>query len=312
MAGENLVYDYALKINIVGGVPAQNLSFLKTPLVVVKPKSGFSDTGVIIDITSPSQIAAITDNANVVKLFDAGIAKILMIAIDTDLTTLDALFASRVNDFFTILISDDFTDAQKAAASIGALFKGVVGFSSDELSFALANAQVAGRSLYYSDEANMFYAFGKLLSQVSWTNLQYETLLNDDEIIDASTAESLFNARASFSLKDAAQANRLSFFVQGGEAIIAPYVLKEIELRLQDETVNWIALNKPNYDEADCSILAQYLTEKVLSPYIAARTIASGRVQITTQGGQNFIANGTISIPKPTALWRVQANLYNA
>jgi hypothetical protein len=309
-AGKNLIYDYALKVNVVGAVAAADAGFLRMPLVVVKPKENFVSGQSVLEATKTT-IADITDNSKVAEIFNGGLSKILVIA-DDDLTNLSEIYKNNLNDFFTILISDDFTDAEKAAANIGTAFKGVVFFNSADAAFARANSKRKNTGVYFKDEGNMFYAFGKFLSQIDWTNLQYQELIADDEITAADTAEILFNDRVSFSLKDSQSVNRLSFFAQGGEAIIAPYVLKEIQLKLQSETVNWIALNKPNYDEADCSILAQFLQEKVISPYVKRRIISSGSINITTEGGENFIALGNIQIPKPTALWRVNANLYNS
>jgi hypothetical protein len=77
------------------------------------------------------------------------------------------------------------------------------------------------------------------------------------------------------------------------------------------ETVNWIALNTPQYTIADCSILAQYLKGRIIDDYISRRLISGGSVDITTEVGGNFMATGKIEIPKPSALWRVHANLYN-
>ncbi|MDR0485699.1 MAG: hypothetical protein LBH29_03115 [Elusimicrobiota bacterium] len=310
MAGENLIYDYALKVEVKDGVAGADTGFLRMPLVVVRPKDGFTQTGQVITALKTT-IADITDNPNVVKIFDGGCPRILVIATNT-LESLKDIYEDHLNDFYTLIISRDFEDAEiKEYLDVGN-FKGVVFHSTDTAKNAADTAKMKLRGAYYQDEGNMFYAWGKFLSAIDWNNLQYQELINDDGVINAAEAENLFADRVSFSLKDSQSVNRLAFFSQGGEAIIAPYVIKEIELKLQSETVNWINLNNPQYTNVDCSILAQYLQGKVVNDYIGRRLITEGSVEITTENGSNFIAAGKITIPKPTALWRIKANLYNA
>ncbi|MDR3243818.1 MAG: hypothetical protein LBT79_03620 [Elusimicrobiota bacterium] len=309
MSGENLIYDYALKVNLISNVAGADTGFLRVPLVVVKPAEDFEDVDKVL-VATKATIASITDNPNIVAVFNGGCPKILVIATE-DLAGIKEIYKNSLNDFYTLLISRDFTDEEIDALNLGD-FKSVLFSSSADSVFAGLQAKKKLKGVYYQDESNFFYAWGKFLSAIDWNNLQFQELLNDDGILDAPEAENLFNDRVSFSLKDSQSVNRLAFFAQGGEAIIAPYVMKEIELMLQSQTVNWININKPQYDEADCSLLAQYLKAKVIDSYISRRLISGGEIEITTEGNENFIASGTITIPKPTALWRVAANLYNA
>ncbi|MDR2708362.1 MAG: hypothetical protein LBC07_00095 [Elusimicrobiota bacterium] len=307
MAGENLIYDYALKVNIINSVASADTTFLRKALVVVAPKVTWVDTDKVIKATKTT-IGNITDNQNVVEIFNGGVSEILVIATD-NLAGIKDVYEDDLNNFYTILVAREFTDAQIAALDVGN-FKGVLFSSSTDIPWASTQAKKRLKGVYYKLEANFFYAWGKFLSATEWSNMQYQILLGDDGIVDNADAEILFESRVSFSLKDSQSANRLSFFVQGGEAIIAPYVLKEIELRMQSETVNWIALNRPQYTLVDCAILGQYLQNKVINDYVTRGLVSGGSVEITTQGGQNFMARGTIAIPTPTALWRVMADFY--
>lgn len=318
---ESVIYPYALKIKLIDSVAGADTRFLKIPLVVAKPKEGVTsespdfvnqnDVDTILTITNKTLIANYTDNPNIVQLFNGGLTKILLVVTE-DLSNIKNVYKNNLFDFYTLLISKDFTDSEIASLDIGE-FEGVEFSSSADLEgFIVEQAGKKNKGVYYQDEANLFYTFGKFLSQISWTNLQYENLLNSDGINNTATAENLFEARASFSLADSQSVNRLSFFAAGGEAIIAPYIMKEITLNLQSETVNWIRLNTPQYTQSDCSLLADYLEAKVLKDYIDRRLIQSGSITITTDGNSNFIASGEIRIPSPTALWRVQANLFNA
>ncbi|MDR3050018.1 MAG: hypothetical protein LBV16_09360 [Elusimicrobiota bacterium] len=309
MDGKNLIYDYVLKINVISGVAAADMGFLRKALVVVKPKSTWEQTDEVIEATKAT-ISDITDNTDIVRIFDGGATKILVIATE-DLAGIKDIYEGSLNQFYSLVISSDFTSQEIAALDAGN-FKSVLFSSSADAQAAGIQAKKLLNCCYYKQEGNLMYVIGKFLAQPTWSNLQYEILPLDDAISDIADAENLFENGVSFSLKDSQSANRLSLFAQGNEAIIAPYVLKEIELKLQSETINWIALNRPSYNEVDCSILGQYLQGKVIAPYINNRIIPSGSVNITTEGGQNFVASGNIVIPKPTALWRVKANLQNA
>jgi hypothetical protein len=307
MAGDNLIYDYTLQVNVVSDVSSADTSFLRVPLVITEPKAGFADTNEVLTATK-STISTITDNENISKIFDGGVPQILVIATD-NLAGIKDIYEDSLNDFYTILVSKDFTDTDIADLDLGN-FKGVLFSVSSNEPWAGIQAKKKNVGAYYKDEANFFYLWGKFLSATDWSNLQFQELLNDDGVLDNAEAEILFNDRVSFSLKDSQAVNRLSFFATGGEAIIAPYVMKEIELTLQSSAISWIALNRPQYTIVDCSILAQYLKDKVINNYIERRLISGGDIDINTFKGQNFIAKGTITIPKPTALWRVRADFY--
>jgi hypothetical protein len=325
----SLIYQYVLNVIAKNNVAAQDASFLHTPLVIVKPKSNTtiepdedsdniqddqeSESEPEISEITKGQVNQYTDNSNVTELFNAGLTKILILPVENIADAQDIINAN-LQRFFTILISNEFSNNDIATLDTE-LFKGVTAITSTDQSFAQTQANLPRYNVYFSSPKNFFFLWGKFLSSPLFSNLQYTELVADDGINDLATADILFNSGVSFSLKDSQNISRLSFFAAGKDAIISPYILKEIELKLQDATINWIQLNYPQYNVSACSLLAQYLQGKVINDYINWGQIKSGSIEITAQNQygyiDNFVANGKIVIPKPSALWRINASLYN-
>jgi hypothetical protein len=121
-----------------------------------------------------------------------------------------------------------------AATAAGLLlggFDGVVGVASSDDTFVAAQAAIEKRAAFHTTTANkaknMFYAFGKLLSnQLNWLNQQFITMPVADDVDEAGEAESLFDSKVSFVLSDDDYGNRLALFAVGGKAIVAPYIFK--------------------------------------------------------------------------------------
>lgn len=188
-------------------------------------------------------------------------------------------------------------------------FEGVVGYSSDDAEFDKTFGTASKRVGFFGSSANraknMFFAFGKLLSNLaSWRNQQYIEMPFDDEIDELGEALSLFDDRVSFALADDEFGKRLGLFTAGGKAIAAPYILKNLRIDLQSRALQWIAQNQPAYTLTEASLLEQVLQDEVIQSYVERRLIESGSISITLVQ-QNFVANGTITVPTPKALWRV-------
>lgn len=189
-------------------------------------------------------------------------------------------------------------------------FDGVVGFSSDDAEVCQLFGATANRCGFFRGETNgaenMFFAFGSLLAnQSSWLNQQYITMPEDDGVDDLGEAESLFDDRVSFVLTDDEFGNRLSFFVAGGKAIVAPYISKNIRIDIQSRTLSWIAANQPDYTLVNAALLEQRINEDVIEQkYIVPRLITAGTIEVKLIN-DNFAASGFINIAEPKALWRV-------
>ena len=190
------------------------------------------------------------------------------------------------------------------------LFDGVIAHASDDATWLATFATDSKKIGFFTKTANggknMCFAFGKLLSGASWKNQQYIEMPFSDDVLTVGDADNLFDDNISFVLTSAQYGDRLAFF-GNARAIVAPYVLKEIEILTQSAAVTYISANQPNYSIKE-AILLEGALNKVVIPYITADIITSGNVTITLVA-ENFVANGAIVLAEPKALWRVVASL---
>lgn len=120
-----ILLDYAFPVTVIDPVPAASTAFLKQVCVVAKPKSGQEGSiGTFTTCTSMTAVAVKTDNTNAQQLFNAGMAKVIVL-LASDLSLLkNYLVGDNLSSFYTMLISDDFEDddvidlASKAAGTI--------------------------------------------------------------------------------------------------------------------------------------------------------------------------------------------------
>jgi hypothetical protein len=194
--------------------------------------------------------------------------------------------------------------------SVGA-FDGVVGYSSSDEGTCADFASAENRCGFYGSDANgaksMFYAFGKLLSNLlNWANQQYVTMPVDDGVDTLGGAESLYDDKVSFTIHDSEFGNRLALFCAGGKAIVAPYIGKNLQVDLQSRTLSWIAANQPAYTMTNAALLQQRLQEDVINVYVnePRKWIEAGVISVDLLE-DNFVASGSINIAEPKALWRV-------
>lgn len=105
-----ILLDYVFPIAVITPTPQASTAFLKQACVVAKPKSGQEgNVGTIYECTTMTQVAARTDNTNAQQLFNAGMSKVyILLADDLDLET---FLEDGGSDFYTLLVSDDFSDS---------------------------------------------------------------------------------------------------------------------------------------------------------------------------------------------------------
>lgn len=297
-----ILRDFFFKITAIIPAPAASTSFLRQVCVVVKPKDGVT-TDVPTLCVSMSAVAALTDNVDAQGLFDAGMTRVYI------LPSANLSIASKLlsGEFFTLLISSDFTDANVTGADFGA-FAGVVGVSSTDDTFLAVQAAIPRRSAFHTTSVNkcrnMAFAFGKFLSAVSWANQQYISLPVADDIDTIGEAENLFDDRISFAITDDEYSTRLGFFVAGGDAIIAPYVTKNLEIDLQSAAFTFVTANQPTYTKVNAALLQDELDKILKNRYIDTGLIEAGEISVDLIQS-NFIANADMKITKPNALWRL-------
>ncbi len=187
-------------------------------------------------------------------------------------------------------------------------FKGVVGISSDDDDFLGDYAPVANRAPFHTTSGNkaknMFYAFGKMLSNaLNWRNQQYITMPFADDVDTLGDANSLFDDKINFVINDDEFGKRLALFAVGGKAIVAPYIKRNLELDFQSAALSYISGNQPAYTKKQAALLEDELA-KVIQSYVEREWIEQGTVQVTLEE-DNFVASASINIAEPKALWRI-------
>ena len=304
----NILLDYFFPISTTEPTPPASTAFLKQVLVVVKPKVGAVEDTITL-CTQASDIDAFSETAvEADQLFDAGMSRVYVIAVD-DLENLGADIEGHESDFYTILISADFSDAEIDAADFGD-FEGVVGMASDDNTKNTARAieQCAFRSTDANRGKNMFYAFGKLLSNLSsWKNQQYITCPVADDVDTLGEAEALFDDKISFVMEDAEFGKKLGLFACRGKAIARPYILKNLEIEMQSAALTYVSANQPAYTKVQAALIEDEL-QKVINGYIASGEIESGTVTVSLEQ-ENFVASSSIEVAEPKALWRIFGEL---
>lgn len=186
-------------------------------------------------------------------------------------------------------------------------YEGVVGISSNDKVFLKAQAIIKNRCAFYragtTGAKNLLFAFGKLLANpLNWYNQQYIEMPFADGVTLLGDANNLFDDRISFVIEDAQYAKRLGFFVCGGQAIVAPYILKNLVIEMQGTALNYLATNNPQYTPTQASLIEDEL-QKVIDEYKLRQWLESGNVDIKLEQS-NFVASGYITVSEPSALWR--------
>ena len=191
-------------------------------------------------------------------------------------------------------------------------FKGVVGLQSVDDEFNASWAVKARYAVFHTTTTtkakNLCYAFGKMLSnRLNWRNQQYIEMPFADDVDTLGEAESLFDDKVSFVISDSEFSERLSLFAAGSKAIVAPYIIKNLEIDMQSAALSYISGNQPAYSLKEAALLEDEL-KKVIDLYISRAWITAGTISVSLEE-DNFVASGAINIAEPKAMWRVFAEL---
>lgn len=247
-------------------------------------------------------------NANCHVLLEAGLPSVYVLPMN-DLNIADIVEADN-KKFFTILVDRAFTNEDLNGFDAGD-FAGVVGWTVENReqakSWGYGNSNVGFYDLDVNGSKNMYYAFGKLLSANNWKNQQYIEMPYGSGISSTNQAELMFEDSISFVLTSDEYKNRLALFASNRRAIVAPYVYEELTLKLQSKALQYISLNQPNYTEAEASLLEDAL-QGVVDGYVEQGILTHGKVVVSLTDEQ-FVAQASINIPEPKALWRIRATM---
>lgn len=301
-----ILLDYFFPISSIEPTPAASTAFLKQVLAVVKPTGAAVEDTITLCTTTTAVDAFSNTNVEVDQLFAAGMNRVFVVAVDA-LAGLGDILAGHESDFYTILITSDFSDSEMNAADFGA-FTGVIGMASTVDATNATRAAIANRVAFHSTTANkaknMFYAFGKLLSNaLAWRNQQYVTVPLADDVATLGAANTLFDDKVSFVISDDEFGERLALFAVGGKAIVAPYIKKNLEIDLQSSALSYVSGNQPAYSMKQAALLEDEL-KKVVQGYVEREEIENGTVEVRLEE-ENFVASGYMNISEPKALWRI-------
>lgn len=304
----DLLLDYAFKNEVVTPLTPASKTYLHKALCIVKPKG--TPATEIVEVTSKTEVEDLTDDLGCLALFDAGLSSFYVLPkADLDVET---LVNAKLDKFYTILVSNKYTQAEVTDRNLGT-FAGVFSYQSDNQAYLENLASEKNVCGFYTEETNtlnQYWAFGKLLDAISWGNLQYIEMPENDDIVDLNIADVLFEKRISFVLYSDQYKERLAFFACGNRAIIAPYIFEEIRLDLQFYAVSYININQPQYTVAEASSIEEFLTTKVINKYVESGLIEGGSIEVSVEAGSNFLAQAVTQISEPTALWRIENKFY--
>lgn len=311
--------------------------------------SGTDDSITIEGVTLTAQDGAVTEGGNTFRAATSNEATAASLAaqINAHATLSELVIATVVGAVVTVTAIDSgwggndidvsYTDNDTnvgitlAGLSGGKLsggaglfpgsFDGVIGLSSINTSFLEDEAAVENRCAFFTSVSNgaknLCYAFGKLLSNpTDWKNQQYVSMPYDDGVAVLGQAETLFDAKISFVISDDEFSKRLALLACGGKAIVAPYILRNLEIDLQSKGLQYVSANQPAYTLTQASLLEDEL-QKVIDGdglengnpgYVGKGWITEGTVRITLEQ-DNFTASGRINVPTPRALWRINGTI---
>lgn len=303
---KDVLLEYVMKVDAYAPTPSASTAYIRKVLCIVKPLPEGA-TGTITECTTKAEVQALT-TANCHVLLEAGLPSVYVLPMN-DLNIADIVEADN-KKFFTILVDGAFTNEDLNGFDAGD-FAGVVGWTVENReqakSWGYGNSNVGFYDLDVNGSKNMYYAFGKLLSANNWKNQQYIEMPYGSGISSINQAELMFEDSISFVLTSEEYKNRLALFASNRRAIVAPYVYEELTLKLQSKALQYISLNQPNYTEAEASLLEDAL-QGVVDGYVEQGILTHGKVVVSLTDEQ-FVAQASINIPEPKALWRIRATM---
>lgn len=303
----DVLLNYVLKAQAIEPITSASRAYLHNVLVVAKLKDS-AEAG-IHEITTTAEIAQYTDSDGVKSLFDAGMTKIYLAAVE-EYSDVQALIDATSYKFFTILIDPAFNTLPAEITG----FSGVIGWATTDSDLGQQfQARATANNTAFIEPvgttgANMYYAFGLLLSGLTWRNQQYVGMPAIGATDNLGTAETYFDSRLSFVLNSPEFGNRLAFFVNRGRAIVAPYIYEEFTLDLQSWALTYINANMPDYTDVEAAKLQSHLLKKANTKYVDSGLVESIVVSIAADQ-DNFVMSGNIGIAEPKATWRIKAQI---
>ena len=305
----NIVLDYAVKFNQIGSLPVPSTDFLHS-ICIVSPLDGTGTETGLVEIDKTELDTALPTYADqVIGVFDGGLNKITIAYVD-DITDLPDLLDEQETEFYTVFALPVFSTSDFLDNSTS--WPGVRGFvtnaDTDKQFVILPNTcgffHQGGTPL---NAYNPLRAFGELLSASLWRNQQYvQSTETDGTATTLGGAELLFADRFSFWISDQTTGIVLGFFVAGGQSITTPYIVKELELRMQTDMSNYLAVNQP-FNTTISRNQLERIGKKRITQFIELSYLDPDEVNDldVTESNEIFVVNGQLTTSPAVALWRV-------
>ena len=312
MSNESLLLNFVVPTTVRDVLPSADLSWLKNVIVIAKAKSGSSATG-IVDYTSVADIKEATDS-KCYELLEMGMNKI-SICFGTTLAAAKTLLdGDTAHRYMTVLIDPAFDTINDALTWTRDY---VLGWSTTDKAKAIAAAAGSDVCAFFDtadeDGILMYRAFGQLLSQNTWKNLQLTRLDDSDTygITDLGVAEELFSAGVSFALTDPEYKTCLALFAAGKKTIVAPYILKQARIQTQSLFTQYLSLRNPNYTIREAGMIENYLNSNMQQIYVQTDLVErlSIKVDLDSNTDDWYVA-GVLQVRKPRAIWRMKLDFY--
>lgn len=302
-----ILLNFAVPFTEIIGTGEVDTSYLRKAAIVVVPKEG-AQAG-ISEVYDSQGLAAITNNTEGSSFFDGGLNRIFVIAV-ADLDDVNQVLDDNENKFFTLHVSNDFTDAEVKAKAFN--FDGVISheFESQADAKAFAVKSCAGVSSSATSGHGVCFALGKLLSTLSfWGNQQYIDYAGgqDIEVISSlGQAESYFDDRLTFWLFDEDEGTKLAGFFCGGDAITEKYISEELKLKIQSNAIGYISRNMPMNVQSMRVALQNELQAQV-NEYVDSNYLDSDGVNqiIVSKSDREFWVKGTLNVKHAKPIWRM-------
>lgn len=300
------VYDIALKFTLQEGVIAQGKGFLKQMCIICKPKAGATAGKYLI--TSEQELTAQTDNTSGLAIFRGGLSNFYLITTD-DITTVGSLLVEGENDFYTAVVTEDFTDAEKVTVE-DINFKGNVFTITSDV--AVAEAFIQGydkRGVYISiDSKALLFSLSSIFNTTVGINYNDGQYLNQGAdgiggVDNDGVAENYFNKRLSFGYSDKTAGNLLAGLFVGKKAFSYRYVYKSLEIDLQNAGLNYIAVQRPKNTKAGRHQI-KVIFRPIFNNYINNSLIGSNYILNISGSNENFIVDGAIELVVVEPIWK--------
>lgn len=254
--------NYFMPITLKPAPAPTPAGYRRKIVCITKAKVGATEG--FIEINDFEDVEDYTANTEVFALEGAGMSQIFLCnVLEANIEDIEEILNDNLTKFFTVAITSDFTDEEKAEIVIPTAFNG--GITTNFTTLSLATTFSGGINQGAScdkDMYNFLLMIGKVLvNQSGWFN-NYGAGINRVGYLRTNPQDYL-DKKVSFIITNSENGvNRIGGLFLGGRPFTTPYILDEIKVGLQDK---WIAYRIANSiitaSELNCALTESELME---------------------------------------------------